>query len=238
MFEKDGPTFFELIEQALVSTQRGYDMIAPKFDKTPFRTPDEICSAIAKVIGPPKSIDRALDVCCGTGAAMIRLRALCKQEVVGLDFSDGMIEEAGRRVQAAEGDAKITFVKGDAMNLPFDSEFDVVSCVGAFGHIPEEDEETFIKGIAKALKPGGRFVFATAMEPPVSHPGYWIAKSFNAAMRVRNALLKPEFIMYYLTFMWPNVKAKLEAAGFDVDARIGMMQKPLDRMIIVDARKK
>lgn len=238
MFQKDGPSFKELIEQALVSTQRGYDMIAPKFDKTPFRTPDEICLAIAKVIGPAKSIDRALDVCCGTGAAMIRLRALCKKEVVGLDFSDGMIEEASRRVQAADGDAKVTFVKGDALDMPFNAEFDVATCVGAFGHIREEDEEAFIKGIAKALKPGGRFVFATAMEPPALHPAFWIAKGFNAAMRVRNALLKPEFIMYYLTFMWPDVKVKLEAAGFDVDARIGAMEKPFDRMIIVDARKK
>ncbi len=238
MFQKDGPSFKELIEQALVSTQRGYDMIAPKFDKTPFRTPDEICLAIAKVIGPEKSIDRALDVCCGTGAAMIRLRALCKKEVVGLDFSDGMREEAARRVGAANGDAKVTFVKGDALAMPFDSEFDVATCVGAFGHIREEEEDAFITGIAKALKPGGRFVFATGMEPPVAHPAFWIAKGFNAAMRVRNALLKPEFIMYYLTFLWPDVKSKLEAAGFDVDARIGMLEKPFDRMIVVDARKK
>jgi ubiquinone/menaquinone biosynthesis C-methylase UbiE len=238
MFQKDGPSFFELIEQALVSTQRGYDMIAPKFDKTPFRTPDEICAAIAKVIGEEKSIDRGLDVCCGTGAAMIRLRALCKQEVVGLDFSDGMLEEAARRVAKADGDAKVTLVKGDAMAMPFDSEFDVATCVGAFGHIREEEEEAFIKGIAKALRPGGRFVFATAMEPPAAHPAFWIAKGFNAAMRVRNALLKPEFIMYYLTFLWPDVKAKLERAGFQVDARIGVLDKPFDRMIIVDARKK
>jgi ubiquinone/menaquinone biosynthesis C-methylase UbiE len=237
MFEKDGPTFKELIEQALVSTQKGYDMIAPKFDKTPFRTPDVICEAVAKVIGEPRSIDRALDVCCGTGAAMIRLRPLCKTEVVGLDFSDGMMEEAKRRVEAAPGDAKITLVKGDALAMPFENEFDAVTCVGAFGHILEEDEERFIAGIAKALKPGGRFVFATAMHPPPTSPGFWIAHGFNAAMRVRNALIKPEFIMYYLTFMWPDVKRKLEKNGLVVDARVGTMQKPFDRMIIVDAQK-
>jgi ubiquinone/menaquinone biosynthesis C-methylase UbiE len=237
MFEKDGPTFKELIEQALVSTQKGYDMIAPKFDKTPFRTPDVICEEVAKVIGGPHSIDRALDVCCGTGAAMIRLRPLCKKEVVGLDFSDGMIEEARARVEKAEGDAKVTFVKGEALEMPFADEFDAATCVGAFGHILEEDEERFIAGIAKALRPGGRFVFATAMRPPPTSPGFWIAHGFNAAMRVRNAILKPEFIMYYLTFMWPDVKTKLERCGFSVNARIGSMAKPFERMIIVEARK-
>ena len=29
MFGKDGPGFFELIHQALVSTRQGYDMLAP-----------------------------------------------------------------------------------------------------------------------------------------------------------------------------------------------------------------
>jgi len=42
MFHPAGPTFWELAEQCLSSTERGYDLLAPKFDFTPFRTPDEI----------------------------------------------------------------------------------------------------------------------------------------------------------------------------------------------------
>ena len=42
MFHPDGPTFWELARQALSSTTRGYDLLAPKFDVTPFRTPDVI----------------------------------------------------------------------------------------------------------------------------------------------------------------------------------------------------
>jgi hypothetical protein len=45
-----------------------------------------------------------------------------------------------------------------------------------------------------------------------------MAHGFNAVMRVRNALLKPEFIMYYLTFLWPGIRSKLERAGFVVQA--------------------
>ena len=40
MFHAKGPTFWELAVQALSSTEHGYDLLAPKFDYTPFRTPD------------------------------------------------------------------------------------------------------------------------------------------------------------------------------------------------------
>src|SRR3954468_8798982 len=101
MFHPDGPTFLELAAQALSSTEAGYDKIAPKFDRTPFRTPDPILAAMAAQIGAPRSIDRALDVCCGTGAAIQWLRPLCREHVVGLDPSAGMLEEARRRLAVA-----------------------------------------------------------------------------------------------------------------------------------------
>ena len=42
MFHGPGPTFFELARQVLSSTERGYDLLAPKFDLTWFRTPDRL----------------------------------------------------------------------------------------------------------------------------------------------------------------------------------------------------
>src|SRR5438874_13813190 len=97
MFHPQGPTFWELAEQALSSTERGYDLLAPKFDFTPFRTPDEVLKGLAWYLGPPRSIDSALDICCGTGAAIDILRPLCRQRVVGIDFSRGMLDVAKRR---------------------------------------------------------------------------------------------------------------------------------------------
>ena len=76
MFHPNGPTFWELAVQALSSTERGYDLLAPKFDYTPFRTPDAILDLVAdhlRTLGP---FDSGLDVCCGTGAAMRMLRPL------------------------------------------------------------------------------------------------------------------------------------------------------------------
>ena len=219
------------MRQALASTEQGYDLLAPKFDSTPFRTPEPVLDAMMAVIGGERSIDAALDVCCGTGAALGRLRALCKQRVVGLDFSQGMLDEAARRVAGAPGSCRVELVRGDALGLPFDDAFDVVTCVGAFGHIVPREEDRFVAGIARALKRGGRFVFATGEPPPVTSPWWWIAHGFNGVMRVRNALRKPEFIMYYLTFQWPDVRPLLERHGLRPEAHRGV------RCTVVSATK-
>ena len=241
MYHPEGPTFLELMRQALASTERGYDLIAPKFDRTPFRTPDPVLEAMARAISRDtpegRPVRAALDVCCGTGAAMSHLRALCTERVVGLDFSQGMLDEARRRVAAAPGEAAVELVRGDALALPFESEFDVVTCVGAFGHIVPEDEDRFVGGIARALRPGGRFVFATTEMPPLTSPTWWMLRSFNAVMRVRNALLHPQFIMYYLTFLWPEVRTRLERHGLRVEALRGLCPAPYGHAIIVVATK-
>jgi ubiquinone/menaquinone biosynthesis C-methylase UbiE len=241
VYHPEGPTFLELMRQALASTERGYDLIAPKFDYTPFRTPDPVLEAMARAIalGTPQggSVRAALDVCCGTGAAMSHLRALCTERVVGLDFSQGMLDEARRRVTSAPGDAAVELVRGDALALPFDAEFDVVTCVGAFGHIVPEDEDRFVAGIGRALRRGGRFVFATTEMPPLTSPTWWMLRTFNGVMRVRNALLHPQFIMYYLTFLWPKVRTRLERHGFRVEGLRGLCPAPYQHAVIVVATK-
>lgn len=237
MFHPDGPSFRELMIQALSSTEKGYDLIAKKFDHTPFRTPDPVIVAMAKVIGEPGSIGSALDICCGTGASLLRLRALCKDRVVGLDFSQGMLDEAARRLADAPGDAKVELVRGEALAPPFHEEFDVVTCVGAFGHIQVEDEDRFLAGVHRCLRPGGRFVFVTAPRPPATSKWFWMAHGFNGVMRVRNALIQPQFIMYYLTFEWPEIAAKLTRAGFSVKAHEGICPEPYTRAVIVEATR-
>ncbi|MGD0243212.1 MAG: hypothetical protein ABSB59_23265 [Streptosporangiaceae bacterium] len=46
----------------------GYDLLAPKFDRTPFRTPDSELDATAGALGRLGPFGAGLDVCCGTGA--------------------------------------------------------------------------------------------------------------------------------------------------------------------------
>lgn len=237
MFHPKGPTFLELLRQALASTERGYDLLAPKFDYTPFRTPEPVVEAMVRLVGESGPVGSALDLCCGTGALLAALEPLCRERAVGVDFSAGMLAEARERASRAPGPAKVELVRADVLDLPFREEFDVVSSAGAFGHILPRDEERFIAGIARALRPGGRFVFATGERPSVRSPAWWLARGFNAAMHARNALVSPPFIMYYLTFLWPDVRTKLERQGFVVEARFGACARPFERVILVCATK-
>jgi ubiquinone/menaquinone biosynthesis C-methylase UbiE len=218
MFHPNGPTFYELMVQAMSSTEHGYDLLAPKFDYTPFRTPQEIIDAVGRRLEPLGPFRAGLDVCCGTGVAMAMLRPICTDRVVGVDFSHGMLEVCKERTTNAPGTAALEYVYGDALAMPVPAaQFDVAVCFGAHGHILRKDEDRFVREVARVLRPGGRFVFVTADMPPWWSPALWAARAFNGVIWLRNWLVVPPFIMYYLTFMLPGVKRLLERRGFAVE---------------------
>jgi len=234
MFHPEGPTLRELAVQALSSTERGYDLLAPKFDHTPFRTPDAILDAVAAHLARGAPYGTALDVCCGTGAGMEMLRPLCRGPVVGLDISRGMLDAGRRRLAGAFA---LEWVRGDALDLPFQAGFDVVTCFGATGHILSRDQPRFVAQVARALRPGGRFLTVTSYLPPPWSARHWAARGFNGVMRVRNLLVSPPFVMYYLTFLLPDVERWLENEGLVVSTHRILAQGPLANAWLVDATR-
>lgn len=240
MFHKNGPTFFELTHQALVSVERGYDLLAEKFDYTPFRTPDAILDRVFVGECERGSVRSAIDLCCGTGAGLERLRPIARETIVGVDLSRGMLDRARIAVERADGNAALTLVQGDA--LEFRSawgQHELATCFGAFGHILEEDEPRFVRAVRDALVVGGRFVFVTSdAGPSPLELGYWVTHGFNAVMRVRNALWKPPFVMYYLTFLVARATALLEREGFSVRVDRGLFAPPFDRYVRVVATRR
>jgi ubiquinone/menaquinone biosynthesis C-methylase UbiE len=222
MYHPRGPTVWELVAQGLSSTERGYDLLAPKFDYTPFRTPEAILTAALSCLGGAGALATALDVCCGTGAAMWHLRPLCRERVVGIDFSQGMLDVARRYTDRAPGDAVIELVRGNVLHLPFRAAFDVAVCFGALGHILPREQPQFVAEVARALKPGGRFLFVTAPLPSRWSRQYWLARGFNAVLHLRNILLSPPFTMYYLTFLLSEAVTLLGKHGFSVHVHHGM----------------
>jgi ubiquinone/menaquinone biosynthesis C-methylase UbiE len=237
MFHSKGPTFFELAVQALSSTERGYDLLATKFDYTPFRTPKPVLDAALIRVQPHAPFHCALDLCCGTGAAIEAFRSLCLRRLVGIDFSKGMLAVARRNLANGSGQAKVEWVRGNVLNLPFAAEFDLVLCFGAHGHILRQDESHFVGEVARVLRPKGRFVFVTSFPPSTWSRTHWECRIFNASMRLRNSLISPPFIMYYLTFLLPEIKLLLEQHAFDVAVHPLAVDGPLARYQLVMASK-
>jgi ubiquinone/menaquinone biosynthesis C-methylase UbiE len=78
-----------------------------------------------------------LDVACGTGFLTRHLPG----EVVGLDQSEAMLEEARRQAPHA------TFVQGDALALPFENGVFERFFTGHFyGHLRPAERERFLRG--------------------------------------------------------------------------------------------
>ncbi|MFG3280959.1 class I SAM-dependent DNA methyltransferase [Streptomyces sp. NPDC048111] len=211
MFAPQGPTFRELTVQALSSVERGYDLLAPKFDHTPFRTPEVILDSVARVLDGLGPFGRGLDLCCGTGAGLDVLDKVCQERVTGVDISAGMLAVAARAHPEAD------LVRADARALPLGPEYDLAVSFGAFGHfLPGERPRLFAQTYA-ALRPGGRFAFPVVAPARPGSPGHLAMLGFDAVMRVRNALWRPPFVMYYRGFGLADVRRELTAAGFSVD---------------------
>jgi ubiquinone/menaquinone biosynthesis C-methylase UbiE len=211
VFSPHGPTLTELAIQALSSVERGYDRLAPKFDYTPFRTPDNIAEATAHALSEIGPFDHGLDVCCGTGAGLTVLRSVCQGQIAGVDFSAGML------AQAREAFPDATLVRADARQLPFAEGFDIAVTFGALGHFLPPERPALFEGVHRVLRPGGVFAFALGALPAATSFSHWATLGFDMAMRVRNAVWRPPFVMYYRTTPLPAVRADLTAAGFDVE---------------------
>jgi ubiquinone/menaquinone biosynthesis C-methylase UbiE len=79
---------------------------------------------------------RTLDVACGTGFLTRHLPG----EVVGLDQSAAMLDEARRQAPDA------TYVQGDALELPFeDGAFERLFTGHFYGHLEQDERERFLR---------------------------------------------------------------------------------------------
>jgi SAM-dependent methyltransferase len=228
MFSPEGPTLRELAVQALSSVERGYDLLAPKFDHTPYRTPDRVLDAVARALAPMGPFRAGLDLCCGTGAGVDVLARVCRESVTGVDFSAGMLAVAKDRVvsqglagpqgsEAASRGPAVSWVRADARALPFGPVFDLVVSFGAFGHFLPGELPGLFGQVRSVLRPGGCFAFPVAAPPRPGSRAYWTLLGFDTAMRVRNALWRPPFVMYYRTFRLGDVGRELARAGFRAD---------------------
>jgi SAM-dependent methyltransferase len=235
VFSPQGPSLRELAVQALSSVEGGYDRLAPKFDYTPFRTPDGVLDATAGALVPLGPFGAGLDVCCGTGAGIRVLTAVCQGPIMGVDFSAGMLAQA----RTTHPDA--SWVRADVRALPLARAFDLAVSFGALGHFLPAERPALFAGVYRALRPGGVFAVPVGALPPVTSGGYWALAGFDLAMRVRNALWRPPFVMYYRSCPLPEVRDDLRASGFTVTTlpltALGTRQDGSPRCWLILARR-
>lgn len=112
------------------------DEVAEEYDSKRFsrggrlideREKDAVLDALSPVEGK-----RVLEIACGTGrfTAMLAARGA---DIVGLDISAAMLQEARQKARSAGVSDSVEFMRGDAARLPFpDDHFDAVFAMRFF----------------------------------------------------------------------------------------------------------
>jgi SAM-dependent methyltransferase len=129
------------------ATIESYDDIAEQFAEQWFDHPPrrELDLFLQKL--RPKSC--VLDAGCGP-AHHARILSNAGHDVVAIDLSDGMLEQARKRVHS------IRVMKMNIEALTFSvGSFDAIWCAAAILHVPREHIVTVFRGFWRVLKPGG-----------------------------------------------------------------------------------
>ncbi|MFZ2511849.1 MAG: class I SAM-dependent methyltransferase [Gordonia sp. (in: high G+C Gram-positive bacteria)] len=126
--------------------------------------PERLREAEVGLLGEVAGRD-ILEIGCGA-APCARWLSAHGANVVGLDVSAGMLAHA---VAAMDSDDKqVPLVRAGAEHLPFGDDCFDLAC-SAFGAVPfVADSARVMREVARVLRPGGRWVFAT------NHPMRWM----------------------------------------------------------------
>lgn len=169
---------------------------------------------------------RILDLGCGTGDLALNLARLANgaTEIVGIDFSQPMLEIAAEKARSLAGGNKVSFVNGDAANLPFpDRYFNAVGISFAFRNLTYRNPlaQRHLSEVARVLDTGGRFVIVETSQPTsklirwlyrlylrwlVFPVGYWLSGNRGAYRYLTESA--------YRFYTAQEVKNMLLAVGF------------------------
>jgi SAM-dependent methyltransferase len=130
---------------------------------TPEQTRAEVDFLEKRIYGG--TAGKFLDVPCGNGRHAVEL-AMRGHAVTAVDSSEESIAEARTKSGPVE------WLLGDMCELPRIAKFDVAYCFGnSFGYLDRDGVRRFLRAIARALKPAGRFVIETGMAAESILPG-------------------------------------------------------------------
>lgn len=136
--------------------------------------------------------EEVLDVACGTGDLTLAFARTPAKAVIGLDFTDEMLNLARLKTDRADrpgakAGPTVRYLRGDAQDLPFqDASFDVVSI--AFGIRNVQSPERAAREFFRVLRPGGRLVVLEFDRPRLA-PMRWFNDFYCGRVMPRTATL-------------------------------------------------
>ena len=166
-----------------------------------------------------------LEVGCGTGFVSNGMReAFPNLKIAGSELFLQGIEFARARLPA------VPLYQMDAVQIPFEAEFDVIGAFDVLEHI--EEDETVLGQLHQAVKPGGGLLVTVPQ-----HPGLWSAADDNACHKrryTRQELVQKvesagfrvarltSFVSLLLPFLWASRRSRNSARKLSTNAEFQM----------------
>jgi Methylase involved in ubiquinone/menaquinone biosynthesis len=183
----------------------------------------------------PCSSDVVLDAGCGSGRNISVLSPLVGA-IVGMDYSEQMIERAKERV-AAEKLSNVTLIQGDVTSLQFsDNTFDKVICASVLQYLDDADCAQALHEMVRVCKPGGRLILH--VKNGTSLYGLSL-KLLRPIARLVAKKMKPEF---YRSRAWHERTLTREATrildhdGFGIFTFVPLPQRVVSRLLQCELR--
>src|SRR5690554_2983430 len=105
-----------------------------------------------------------LDIATGTGDFAIEALALNPEKIIGVDISEGMLQEGRKKIRKKKLEHMISLQLGDSEKLVFpENNFDAV--IVSFGVRNFENLEKGLADMYRVLKPGGKTVIIEFSKP-------------------------------------------------------------------------
>jgi len=221
----------EYAEYLINKTRDDYNLIAKRFSSTRrFFWKD-----LEPLIDYTRSGDKVLDFGCGNGRLLGAFgQKNIKTEYIGLDNSEGLIEEAKKKFPQAD------FQVSKSPKIPFpENNFDRVYSIAVLHHIPSNDlRADALREIKRVLKPNGLLILTvwnlwqrkTAWE-------HFFKNSLLKIIGKTKLDFKDIFVpwkdengqviaqRYYHLFTKKELKKMAERAGFKIK-KIGILKRP------------
>ncbi|MFN8456906.1 MAG: methyltransferase domain-containing protein [Anaerolineae bacterium] len=170
-------------------------------------------------VGPHAQERRLLDVASGRGGAAIHTRRRYGLEVVGVDITPYNARRADSNARAQGVWPQVRFNMGNAHRLPLaDASFALAWSIESPAHFA--DKPTFLKEVARILKPGGAFTFADLLVVDR------VATASPEQRRIYDEFLRVWDVPYLETF--ESYRQALNAAGLELHRAEIVTQQNLD----------
>jgi len=159
----------------------------------------------------------SLDFGCGVGRVALPI-ARRSGDVVGVDISDGMLEEAQRNAQSF-GITNIEFVKADDELSRVSGQFDFIHSFVVFQHIKPDMGMRLVKRLVDALSENGvgalHFQYASATSTTMQRLRYKLYRDVPGVYSVRNVVLgkRKEPLMPMYSYDLNEIMLLLQKSG-------------------------